>query len=94
VCEALLSVAPSLLHRGAVGAGEQIWADVGEIIRGQIPDKDGKTIPADVTMGSYESRDLDHIGVGYLYEGKLVMDKSWGTAITVAPAAAGTRRRS
>lgn len=29
-------------------------------------------------MGSYELRDLDHIGVGYLYEGKLVIDKGWG----------------
>jgi hypothetical protein len=29
-------------------------------------------------MGSYELRDLDHLGVGSLYEGKLVIDKSWG----------------
>jgi len=58
--------------------GQQIWADVGDIIRSQIPDKNGKTIPRDVTMGTYELRDLDHIGVGYLYEGKLVIDKSWG----------------
>jgi len=58
--------------------GEQIWTDVGDIIRNQVPDKDGKTIPRDVMMGSYELRDLDHIGVGYLYEGKLVIDKSWG----------------
>jgi len=58
--------------------GQQIWANLGNIIRGQIPDKNGKTIPADVTMGSYELRDLDHIGVGYLYEGKLVIDKTWG----------------
>lgn len=58
--------------------GEQIWANVGEIIRNQIPDKDGKTIPPDVMMGSYELRDLDHRGVGYLYEGKLVIDKTWG----------------
>jgi len=58
--------------------GEQIWADVGEIIRNQIPDKDGKTIPPDTMMGSYELRDLDHPGVGHLYEGKLVIDKTWG----------------
>ena len=55
-----------------------VWANVGDIIHGQIPDKNGKTIPRDVTMGSYELRDLDHIGVGYLYEGKLVIDKTWG----------------
>ncbi len=58
--------------------GEQIWADVGEIIRAQIPDKEGKTIPPDVMMGSYELRDLDHRGIGYLYEGKLIIDKTWG----------------
>ncbi len=58
--------------------GEQIWGDVGEIIRNQIPDKDGKTIPPDVMMGSYELRDLDHPGRGYLYEGKLIIDKTWG----------------
>lgn len=29
-------------------------------------------------MGSYELRDLDHIGAGYLYEGKLIIDKTWG----------------
>ena len=55
-----------------------VWANVGDIIRNQIPDKNGKIIPRDVTMGSYELRDLDHIGVGYLYEGKLVIDKTWG----------------
>ncbi len=57
--------------------GEQIWADVGEIIRNQIPDKDGKTIPPDTMMGSYELRDPDHPAAGYLYEGKLVIDKTW-----------------
>jgi len=58
--------------------GEQIWADVGEIIRAQIPDKSGNTMPPDVMMGSYELRDLDHPGRGYLYEGKLIIDKTWG----------------
>jgi len=29
-------------------------------------------------MGSYELRDLDHPGRGYLYEGKLIIDKTWG----------------
>jgi hypothetical protein len=53
--------------------GEQIWANVGDIIRGQIPDKSGKR-----SRRMYELRDLDHIGVGYLYEGKLVIDKTWG----------------
>lgn len=51
--------------------GEQIWVDVGDIIRNQIPDKNGKTVPRDVMMGSYELRDLDHIGAG------IYMKASW-----------------
>jgi len=58
--------------------GEQMWADVGQIIRDQAPDKDGKTIPTDVMMGSYELRDLDHLSAGSLNEGKLVLDRTWG----------------
>jgi len=58
--------------------GEQIWADVRSLIQTQLPDKDGKVIPHDVTMGSYELRDVQHYGVGQLYEGKLVIDKTWG----------------
>ena len=58
--------------------GDQAWVNVGQIISAQIPDKDGKTIPGNVMMGSYELRDLDHVGVGFLYEGKLVIDKTWG----------------
>jgi hypothetical protein len=57
---------------------QQLWADVGEIIRDQIPDKNGKTIPPNTMMGSYELRDLDHLDIGNLYEGKLVLDKTWG----------------
>lgn len=58
--------------------GEQIWADVGNIIRNQVPDKNGKVIPPDVMMGSYELRDIDHSRAGLLFEGKLVIDKTWG----------------
>ena len=58
--------------------GEQIWADVGNIIHNQAPDKNGNAIPADVMMGSYELRDLDHPTAGLLFEGKLVIDKTWG----------------
>jgi len=57
---------------------EQIWANVGDIIGKQLPDKDGKTIPANVTMGSFEMRDLDHPAAGYLFETKVVLDKTWG----------------
>jgi hypothetical protein len=44
------------------------------------PDSDGNTLPPDTMTGSYELRDLDHAYVGHLYEGKLVIDKTYGHA--------------
>lgn len=60
--------------------GEQLWLDVGEVLRDQVPDSDGHTMPPDTMAGSYELRDLDHAYVGQLYEGKLVIDKTYGHA--------------
>jgi len=57
---------------------EQMWIDVGKLIREQVPDKNGKTLPADLTSGSYEFRDLTNIGVGALFEGKVIYDKTYG----------------
>ena len=37
-------------------------------------------MPPDTMTGSYELRDLDHATVGQLYEGKLVIDKTYGHA--------------
>jgi len=31
---------------------EQMWIDVGKLIREHAPDKNGKTLPADLTSGS------------------------------------------
>jgi hypothetical protein len=60
--------------------GEQMWLNVGEVISKQIPDADGKTIPPEVMFGSYELRDLRHPALGFLYEGKLIVDKTYGHA--------------
>ena len=60
--------------------GQQLWLDVGQLIRNQVPDSDGKTLPPDTMTGSYELRDLDHAAVGLLYEGKLIIDKTYGHA--------------
>lgn len=60
--------------------GEPLWLDVGNLIHNQIPDADGQTIPPDTMNGSYELRDVDHPLVGQLYEGKLVVDKTYGHA--------------
>jgi hypothetical protein len=60
--------------------GQQLWLDVGHLVHDQIPDSDGRTLPPDTMTGSYELRDLDHAYVGQLYEGKLVIDKTYGHA--------------
>lgn len=60
--------------------GQQLWLDVGHRVHDQVPDSDGHTLPPDTMTGSYELRDLDHAYVGQLYEGKLVIDKTYGHA--------------
>jgi hypothetical protein len=57
---------------------EQMWIDVGKLIREQIPDKNGKALPMDLASGSYEFRDLTNKGVGTLFEGKIIYDKTYG----------------
>ena len=57
---------------------EQMWIDVGKLIREQVPDKNGKPLPSDLTMGSYEFRDLTNTGIGTLFEGKVIYDKTYG----------------
>ena len=60
--------------------GQQLWLDVGRLIHDQIQDSNGNTLAPDTMVGSYELRDLDHQTVGQLYEGKLVIDKTYGHA--------------
>ncbi len=60
--------------------GQQLWLDVGRLIHDQVPDSDGRTLAPDTMSGSYELRDLDHATVGQLYEGKLIIDKTYGHA--------------
>jgi hypothetical protein len=60
--------------------GQQLWLDVGRLVHDQVPDSDGHALPPDTMTGSYELRDLDHALVGSLYEGKLVIDKTYGHA--------------
>jgi hypothetical protein len=59
---------------------EQMWLDLGKLIRDQVADKDGKTIPPEVTSGVYEIQDLSHVVLGPLYEAKLIVDKTNGHA--------------
>jgi hypothetical protein len=57
---------------------EQMWIDVGKLVREHVADKNGSTLPADLTSGSYEFRDLTNRGIGNLFEGKVVYDKTYG----------------
>jgi hypothetical protein len=57
---------------------EQMWIDVGKLIRERVPDKNGKALPVDLASGSYEFRDLNDPGVGSLFEGKVIYDKTYG----------------
>jgi hypothetical protein len=67
---------------------EQMWVNIGQLIREHVPDKNGKTLPVDLTMGSYEIRDLTNSHVGTLFEGKIIYDKTYGNAATAAQDAA------
>jgi hypothetical protein len=57
---------------------DQMWIDVGQLIQDQIPDSNGKTLPTNLESGSYEILDETDPGVGSLYEGKVIYDKSFG----------------
>jgi hypothetical protein len=57
---------------------EQMWIDVGKLIREHVLDKDGNALPADLTSGSYEFRDLTNKHIGNLFEGKVIFDKTYG----------------
>jgi hypothetical protein len=59
---------------------DQMWVDFGRLIRERVPDKDGHTLPPDVTEGAYQVRDLTDIRLGNLYEGKVILDKTNGHA--------------
>lgn len=61
--------------------GEQAWVDIGEIIRTQAPDAKGNVISPDVMQGTYSIRDLKHRAVGYLFEGKINIDRTFGHAM-------------
>jgi hypothetical protein len=57
---------------------EQMWIDIGKLIGQHIPDKTGKLLPADLSSGSYEFRDLGDPFGGTLFEGKVIYEKTYG----------------
>ena len=59
---------------------EQMLVDFGRLIRDRVPDKAGHLLPADLTSGAYRVRDLTNKTVGSLYEGKVIVEKTYGHA--------------
>jgi hypothetical protein len=59
---------------------EQLALDFGKLIHNQVPDKNGHTLPPDLTWGTYRLLDLNDNPTGSLYEGKVIVDKTYGHA--------------
>ena len=57
---------------------DQMWVNVGLLIRNSVPDRNGKVLPSNLTFGSYEFRDESHGANGRLFEGKVIYDVSMG----------------
>lgn len=57
---------------------EQMWVDVGDLIRSGRADIHGKVLPKTLTSGSYQFRDLTNPGTGSLFEGKVIYDLTNG----------------
>ena len=57
---------------------EQMWIDVGKLIRERTPDKSGNLLPQNLQAGSYQFRDLGSSAVGSLFEGKVIYDQTFG----------------
>ncbi len=60
---------------------EQVWLDIGKLIRNQVPDLKGSTVPVNIMSGSYELDNRTDKPTEGLFEGKLVVDKTYGYAV-------------
>jgi hypothetical protein len=63
-----------------ISADDQWWVDIGQLIRSQIPDKNGNTLPPDLTSGAYRLQEVSETHQDLLYEGKVITDKTYGHA--------------
>ena len=60
---------------------QQMPLDFGKLIHDRIPDKNGQSLPPNLTSGAYRILELtdDHAAAD-LYEGKVIVDKTYGHA--------------
>jgi len=45
-----------------LGPDQQMWVDIGKLIREGVPDRDGTVLPRELASGTYEFRDATHWG--------------------------------
>jgi hypothetical protein len=63
-----------------IDADDQVFIDIGELIRDQVPDKNGNILPAIVASGAYSLKVISSPLHVALYEGKVITDKTYGHA--------------
>lgn len=71
-----------------------MWVDVGNLIRNHVPDKNGQTLPSDLTEDSYEFQYIEHTAIRQFFEAKVSTTRLSGTCRTDARPAADTGARS
>ncbi len=64
--------------RRAIAAGDQLWLNLGDTIHGRVPDNQGRTFPPELTSGTYDLRETDRPDNPSLFEGKFIVDKTYG----------------
>jgi len=58
--------------------GEQMWLNFADLIHRRVADRKGRLLPADLTSGTYDVRDLDPGKGGNLIVGGLALDTTLG----------------
>lgn len=61
-----------------IAPGDQLWLNLGDLIRGAVPDSKGATFPTDLTYGTYDIRQLKAVSGPSIFEGKIIVDKTYG----------------
>lgn len=75
----------------ALEPNEQMWVDVGDLVRSSRPDIHGIVLPKRLSSGSYQFRDLTNPLNGTLFEGKVVYDLTNGHVTYGCAACCSTR---
>jgi hypothetical protein len=61
-----------------IAPDDQLWINLGDRIRTQIPDATGGKFPTELTTGTYDILQIKGVGNPSLFEGKIITDKTNG----------------